>query len=88
MTSQPGKQTFTIHILPDTLRNKGNQKVVSQWNMTRGKFFFKNHEQNEAVNLVSDPFLFFKKALYEVKAICLQLILISVCFDSPQLGIQ
>ena len=56
--------------------------------MTRGKVFFKNHEQNEAVNLVSDPFLFFKKALYEVKAICLQLILISVCFDSPQLGIQ
>ena len=27
MTSQPGKQTITIHILPDISRNKGNQAM-------------------------------------------------------------
>ena len=36
-------------------------------------FFFKNHEENEAGRLAPDHFLFFKKALYEVKASCLQL---------------
>ena len=36
-------------------------------------FLFKNHAQNEAVRLVPDLFLFFKKALYQVKASRLQL---------------
>ena len=27
MTSQPGKQTVTIHILPKILRSKGNQTI-------------------------------------------------------------
>ena len=36
------------------------------------KFFFKNHAQNEAERLVSDLFLFFKKALQDVKASGLQ----------------
>ena len=27
MTSQPGEQTITINILPNILRNKGNQKM-------------------------------------------------------------
>ena len=36
-------------------------------------FFFKNHAENEAGRLVPDLFLFFKKALYEVKANDLQL---------------
>ena len=31
-------------------------------------FFYKNHAGNEAGRLVSDLFLFFKKALYKVKA--------------------
>ena len=35
--------------------------------------FFKNHAENEAARLVPDLFLFFKKALYKVKAIVLQL---------------
>ena len=38
-------------------------------------FFFKNHAENEGGKLVPDLFLFFKKALYEVKASGLQLIL-------------
>ena len=32
----------------------------------------KNHAENEAGRLVTDLFLFFKKALHEVKASCLQ----------------
>ena len=36
-------------------------------------FFFKNHEGNEAGRLVPDLFLFFKKALNEVKASGLEL---------------
>ena len=34
--------------------------------------FFENYEENEAGRLVPDLFLFFKKALYEVKASGLQ----------------
>ena len=34
--------------------------------------FLKNHTQNEAVTVAPDHFLFFKKALYEVKASGLQ----------------
>ena len=30
-------------------------------------FFFKNHAENEANKLVPDLFLFFKRALYEVR---------------------
>ena len=28
MTSQPGKQTITIHILTNILRSKGNQTMI------------------------------------------------------------
>ena len=42
--------------------------------MTREIFPFKNHAENEAGRLVPDIFLFFKKALYKVKA------------SGPQLG--
>ena len=40
--------------------------------MTRYKFFFKDHAENVAGRLVSDLFLFFKKALYAVKVSGLQ----------------
>ena len=36
-------------------------------------FFFKIHAENEAGKLVPDLFLFFKKALFEIKANGLQL---------------
>ena len=45
-------------------------------------FFFKNQAENEAGRLVPHLFLFFKKALFEVKAI------VSVYSNSPQLGIH
>ena len=41
--------------------------------MTREIFVFKSHVENEAGRLVPDFFLFFKKALFEVKASGLQL---------------
>ena len=47
--------------------------------------FPKNHAEYEARKLVPDPFLFFRKALYEVKP---NGHLVSITFDSPQLGKQ
>ena len=41
--------------------------------MARQIFFYKNHAENEAGRIVSDLFLLFKKAFYEVKASGLQL---------------
>ena len=46
---------------------------------------FGGHAEIEAGRLVPGLFLYFTKALHEVKARGLQL---SFCFDSPQLGIQ
>ena len=50
--------------------------------------FFKNHAENEAGRLVPNLFLFFKKALYEIKANGMQLSFNSFTFDSLQLGKQ
>ena len=40
MTSQPGKQTTTVHILPNISRSKGNQKMrfgqLIEYNMRNG----------------------------------------------------
>ena len=70
MTSQTCRQTIVINILPIISRSKGNQT------MKFGQFikyeniniFFKSYAENEAERLVPELFLFFKKALYEVKA--------------------
>ena len=76
MTSPPGLQTITIHILPNIPRSKDNQTLkfgqLIECNK-RNIFFFKNHKECEAEKLVPDLFLFFKKALHEVKASGLQL---------------
>ena len=70
MTSQPGTQTIKIQILTNIWRSKGNQaikfgKLIDiRWEI----FFFKYHPKNEAGRLVPDFFLFFKKALYKMKA--------------------
>ena len=48
--------------------------------------FFKNYAENEAGKLVSDLFLSFKKAQWEVKTRGLQLSFVSMYFDSFQLG--
>ena len=72
LTSHPGQQTITIHKLPNISRNKGNKamKFGQVIKIARQIFFFKHHAENEPRKLV---FLFFKKALYEVKASDLEL---------------
>ena len=74
MTSQPGEQTITIHILSSISQSKGNQTMkfglVIEYN--KGNIFFKKHAENETERLIPDLFLFFKKALHEVKASDLQ----------------
>ena len=63
MTSQPGKQTISIHILPNISRSKGNEI----WSVKRIqheksyiKIFLKNHTQNVVEKLFPDPFLLYQ----------------------------
>ena len=76
MTAQPGLQTITIHILPNTHKVKATRQwnLVNWQNITRKIVFFKNYAENEAGRLVPDLFLFFEKAQNEVKSSGLQLI--------------
>ena len=53
ITSQPGKQTIAIHILPYMSRSKDNQTMK----FGRETFFLKNHTQNLVDKLVPEPFL-------------------------------
>ena len=61
MTSQPQKQTTTIHILPNISRSKGNQAMnfgqLTEYNVK--KYYFKNHAENKDGRLVPGLFLFF-----------------------------
>ena len=70
MPSQPGQQKFTTDILPDISRSKGNQtmKLGRLIEYNKMNIFFKSHAENEAERLLKDLFLFFEKALFEVKA--------------------
>ena len=67
ITSQPGLQIVTIHILPNILRSKEKQTMkfrqVAEYNK-RNIFLQKP---------VTDLFLVFEKTLYEVKASSKQL---------------
>ena len=49
--------------------------------------FFKIYAENEAGKLVPDQFLFFEKALYQVKASGLQLDFNSPIFQQPYISI-
>ena len=75
ITSQPGLQIVTIHILPNILRSKDKQTMkfcqVTEYNK-RNIFLQKS---------VPDLFLVFKKTLYEVKQVVSSLV--SIYFDSP-----
>ena len=61
--------------MPNISRNKGNQKMkfgqLIEYN--KRNIFPQNHAEDEAGRLVPKPFLFFKKASYEVKASGLRL---------------
>ena len=48
--------------------------------------FFKSHRENETARLVPGLFLLFEKALFEIKKVVCSLV--SIYFNSPQLGIQ
>ena len=70
MWSRTGQQVITIHILPNVSTSKDNQAMkYDQLIEYNGEMIFlKNHAENEAGRLVPDLFLFFKKALYKLKA--------------------
>ena len=74
MMSQPGQHTVTIYILPNISRNKNSRtmKFGQLIEYNQRNIFIKNHAQNEAGRLVPDLSLFFRKALYQLKASGLQ----------------
>ena len=74
ITSQPGKQTITIHILPNISRSKGNHvmKFGQAIEYYKRNTFLQKPCRNVAERLVPDIFFVFKEALDEVKASCLQ----------------
>ena len=57
-----------MHTLPNISRSKGNQKLGRFIEYDVRYFFPENHAENESGRLVPDLFLFFKKALCNVKA--------------------
>ena len=63
MTSQPGEQTVTIHLLPNISQSKDNQAMkfgqLTEYKETN--FFFKYHTENEVGGLVLNLFSFFKE---------------------------
>ena len=63
MTSQPGLQTISIHMLSNISQSKGNQKMrfgqLIEYN--KRNLLLKNYAENEARRLVPDLLLFFKK---------------------------
>ena len=60
MTSWPGYQTITIHILPNISRSKANQTIKFGQSIEYNKkiTFFKKNPENEARRLVPDLFFF------------------------------
>ena len=57
MTSQPGKQTITIHILTLNIsrrRDKQRMEFGQLIDTTRETFFLKNHTQHQAEKLFPD----------------------------------
>ena len=63
MTSRPGQQAITIHILPNASRSKSSQtvKIGQVTERNNRNIFFKNQAENEAGRLVSRLFCFSKK---------------------------
>ena len=60
MTSEPGKQTIAIHILPNIARRKHNQTLKSGQFITykvRNIFLEKLYTQKRWVKLVPGPFM-------------------------------
>ena len=64
MSSQPGLQITTIHILPNISQSKDNQtmKLGQLIEYNKRNNFLKNYAENEVERLVPDVFLFLEKA--------------------------
>ena len=64
MTSQPGQQTFTIHILPNISQSKVHQtmKISQLIEYNKRNIFLRKLCRKKARRQVPDLFLFFKKA--------------------------
>ena len=79
MTSQPGKKTIAIDILPNISQSKGNKtkKLGQLIEYNNRNIFLQTFTEDEAGGLVPDLFLFFKK-----EAVCS---LVSIYFDSLNL---
>ena len=73
--SQPDKEIITMHILPNTSRSKGNERMKfgQLIGYNKRNIFLQKSCKNEAGRLFPDLFLLFKKALFEVKVRGLQL---------------
>ena len=56
MTSQHGKQTIAIHILPNISRSKGNQTIKFR-QLIEYNILLQNHAQNVLEKLFPDPYL-------------------------------
>ena len=64
MSSQPGLQITTIHILPNISQSKDNQtmKLGQLIEYNKRNNFLKIYAENEVERLVPDLFLFLEKA--------------------------
>ena len=89
MTSQRGQRTITIHILPNISRSNCNHSTIFGQIIEYYKIniFLQKSCRKGGRKISSRPLLFYRKALCEVKASGLQLI-VSIYFDKPQLGVQ
>ena len=67
MTSKTGKQTITVHILPQEVKTIRQLILLVYRKYGRNIFFPKNHAEFKVGRLVPNLFLFFTKALHEVK---------------------
>ena len=65
MTSQPGKKTIAIDILPNISQSKGNKtlKLGQLIKYNNRNIFLQKCTENETGRLVPDLFLFLKKSL-------------------------
>ena len=73
--SQPGKKTIAIHIFSNISQSKDNQilKFGQLIKYNKRNIFLRHSYRNLGRKTSSKHFLFFKEALYEVKASDLQL---------------
>ena len=88
MMSQPGLQAIAIHILPNISQSKGNQtmKFGQLIEYNKRNIFLQKLCRKWGKETSSRPLYFLKKLNMRWKQVVCSLV--SIYFDSPQLGIQ